>query len=422
MKRTGSIEPMKCGRWRVRMRIAGLGRKTIDSFPTREEADAYRATMLEILEREEPYSGLTVFEVGEDVLTKRELGRHISDPGSDWSRWNNHIKTDPIAKIAVRNVLDTHVEDWLERLNAKGLSRQTRLHCLNLLRIIMGRAKKQRLVRENPCADIRLEAEKRTHEPWTYATPEEQDALIAATPKPLDAIVEFALGTGLRSGELVSLRLADVHLDGEDPYICVRYGSPPDKPTKWGRIRQVPLFGRGMAGFRRWLAALPEYTPKNPHGLAFPTRQGSFRGHDHVFRWCMWKGSPGKGKHGDRNYRAPMTGIVQRAGISRNFRWHDLRHTCASSLISGWWGRQWSTREVCDLLGHRSVTTTERYAHFADTALKRAARETRPQTWPTDGPPTVGLQMEFLNDFEGAGHESRTRDLRLGKPTLYQLS
>jgi hypothetical protein len=36
--------------------------------------------------------------------------------------------------------------------------------------------------------------------------------------------------------------------------------------------------------------------------------------------------------------------------------------------------------------------------------------------------PASGDAVEILNDFAGAGHGSRTRDLRLGKPTLYQLS
>jgi hypothetical protein len=242
--RLGSVEQTLSGRWRVRMSLAGVGRKTIDTFDTREEADAHCTVMADILKREQPYTGKTVLDFGHDVLTQREVGGHISDPGSDWSRWNNHIKTDEIANRAIRSVRDIHVEDWLERLNAKGISRQTRLHCLNLMRVIMHRAKKKRLIKENPCIGIRLEVEKRTIEPWTFATPEEQDALIAATPKPLDAIMEFAIGTGMRSGEMAALRLVDVHVDGADPYVTVRYGGPPDKPTKWGRIRQIPLFGR----------------------------------------------------------------------------------------------------------------------------------------------------------------------------------
>jgi integrase len=411
-ERIGSVEQMASGRWRVRMRLTGVGRKTIDTFNTHGEAEAYRGTMTSILEQDEQDDGITLLQLGESVLTKRELSGLISDAGTDWSRWNNHVKPDPIAQISVRSVRDTHVEDWLERLLAKRLSRQTRLHCLNLLRVVMRTAKKKRLIKENPCLGIRLEIEKRTEDPWTFATSDEQDALIASTPKPLEAIVEFAIGTGLRSGELVSLRLADVHLDGPDPYITVRYGGPPSKPTKWGRIRQVPLFGRGLAGLQRWLEALPQYAKHNPHGLVFPAQRGGFRNHDHVFRWSLWKGAPARGKSGDRNYHAPIVGIVERAGIKRGFRWHDLRHTCASSLVSGLWGgRRWSLKEVCDLLGHRSVTTTERYAHLADTALKRAARETGNDVGPrlvhTMSNSTKSFDIPTASQAEGRGFETR---------------
>jgi integrase len=56
-------------------------------------------------------------------------------------------------------------------------------------------------------------------------------------------------------------------------------------------------------------------------------------------------------------------------------RWHDLRHTCASFLLSGAVGRRWSMAELKEMLGHASVTTTERYAHFAKSALFEAAIE-----------------------------------------------
>jgi integrase len=373
----GSIEALPSGRFRLRMRLVGVGRKTVSNFDTEEEADAYRKTLLDILAKEEPNDGISVADFGAKVLTSRELSGKISDPGSDWSRWQNHFVGDDITKLAVRAARDVHIEDWAERLEAKGLSRQTRVHCLNLLRTIFKAAKKKRLIRDNPCSGIVIEKEKRTEEPWTFLTPDEQVALIAATPKPLDAIVEFAIGSGLRSGELVTLRLADVDVESEDPHVVVRYGAPPDKPTKGGKPRRVELFGMALSAMKRWLAGLREYCPGNPLKLAFPGPHGAFRSHDPVLRWDLWKGRPQKGTPCEKGYRSARTGIVERAGIARDLRWHDLRHTCASSLVSGWWGRMWTLAEVQAVLGHESITTTERYAHLADTATKKAARETR---------------------------------------------
>jgi hypothetical protein len=88
---------------------------------------------------------------------------------------------------------------------------------------------------------------------------------------------------------------------------------------------------------------------------------------------------------------------VRAAWIERRVRWHDLRHMCASSLVAGWWGRRWSLEEVREMLGHSSVLVTERYAHFAESAIDSAARQTRCSEGTTKVPRT---------DFGGASPSS----------------
>jgi len=50
---------------------------------------------------------------------------------------------------------------------------------------------------------------------------------------------------------------------------------------------------------------------------------------------------------------------VIEAGI-KNFRWHDLRHTLASRLRM----KGAPLEDIADLLGHKSLTMTRRYAHL----------------------------------------------------------
>src|SRR5258708_37279146 len=51
----GAIEPTRTERFRLRMRVGGIPRKTVDTFDTREEAIAFREVMSNILKNEEPY-------------------------------------------------------------------------------------------------------------------------------------------------------------------------------------------------------------------------------------------------------------------------------------------------------------------------------------------------------------------------------
>jgi hypothetical protein len=131
--------------------------------------------MVDILQRESPGEGVTLGTFGETVLTKRELSGRIRDPDTDWSRWKNHVKEDPLASMPIRAIHDVHLEDWLERLEAKGLARQTRQNCLNIVRTVLRQAKKKHLTKDTAWVGVRIEPEPRTDEPWTYAPPAGND-------------------------------------------------------------------------------------------------------------------------------------------------------------------------------------------------------------------------------------------------------
>ena len=70
-----------------------------------------------------------------------------------------------------------------------------------------------------------------------------------------------------------------------------------------------------------------------------------------------------------RDVRKPFKRALAAAGIE-DFRFHDLRHTCASMLVM----KGIDIFTVKDILGHRDLRMTQRYAHLSPLHRGRAVR------------------------------------------------
>jgi hypothetical protein len=159
----------------------------------------------------------------------------------------------------------------------------------------------------------------------------------------------------------------------------VRWGAP-GLPPKNGKERDVVLIGPALDAMKQWLSFLPELAKKNPLGLVFPTARGKRRRMKKPIR--KWAEYLKLAKMQDASARHDR----------KSFRWHDLRHTCATSLVNGWWGRTWSLPETRDVMGHSSIDQTEKYAHVVSDTLAAAASATLapmfnlPKTYPDSLP------------------------------------
>lgn len=158
---------------------------------------------------------------------------------------------------------------------------------------------------------------------------EEKNFLQHATPYVQD-IARFALNTGLRIGEIFSLRWSQV--DMEKRIISVL-------APKTDKLREVPINVQALTVLQAW-----QHNKRN----------------EFVF-YNAETGRPFV------DLKAGFALACRKAGIS-GVSWHTLRHTFASRLVK----RGVDIVTVKELLGHSSVTVTMRYTH-TNLESKRAA-------------------------------------------------
>ncbi len=354
----GTIEKLPSGNLSVRLpRSVDPKRRRLGTFKSHEEAKGIVNGSLALAQEGQLTipEGQTLRDFVAAYLDRREL-RGLRDTDNARNVAKNHIEDADFIDWPVSGIRRVSVQDWLDKLQRKHstrsgqrLSAQTVKNALNLLRNCLREAVERGLIERNPAYEVRLHrsASVSTEEKWTYLDQKEQAAVLAAVTDAERPCVTFAMWTGLRQSEQWCLRLVDVHAQEAEPHVVVRFGKN-GKATKNGKIRKVPLFGLGLDAVKEQLKWLKGKT--NTHGLLFPTIKGERRQEGAPDDWHAW---------------------LTKAAVKRRVRWHDLRHTCASSLISGWrGGHRWSLSEVAAMLGHSDIKVTQRYAHLAGSALQ----------------------------------------------------
>jgi len=164
-----------------------------------------------------------------------------------------------------------------------------------------------------------------------YSRDEAKRLLEGCDPKDY-ALLSCALHTGMRTGEIVALKWAEVNLSNN--LITVRSGAR--GATKTGRVRYIPVHSR----LREVLEEL-------------------LREHSSEYVFA----SNGRMRYPD--LRKPLNRAARKAGV-RRLRPHDLRHTFASHFVMGG-GNILSLQKI---LGHSDIKMTMRYAHLAPDFLR----------------------------------------------------
>ncbi len=412
----GSITKLRSARYWARMPVQADGsRPSLGTWPDEATARDVLDKALSITANASRVGLLTFAKFGASVLDLREADG-VRSVASERARFRVHLEKSPIASLPLLEITSAHVaelgralsrKEAADKRGSRKVSRKTVQRCLALVSAVFSEALQRGLVSSNPCVGVKVRksSTETTVEKSGYLDPEEQHAFSTCEEIPLaDRLVaRFAWATGLRQGEQWHLELRDLHVTGEDPHVFVRFGSK-GKAPKNGKTRRVPLFGDGLAVAQEWLALLPSWCPVNPFGLVFPTRSGCRRGQAKPFgKWDTF------------------SRYLELAGIKKSIRWHDLRHTCASSLVAGWWGHKWTLEEVKEYLGHSSILVTQVYAHLGEGALKDAARKTEASGYKlvTEASKVDLAKAGKLQSFQlGGPTGTRTRDLRIKRAKL----
>lgn len=298
----------------------------------REPSNAMRRA-LEAEERMAEQNRLTIGRLWQHF---RKSGPHREASAADAS---NYKRLDSaFGHLMPQDITTAMVEDFRDDQLAEGLAPQTVKHVLGLLRRIIRYAVLRGLCPAPAPGRLRFVMPRVDNRKTECLTPAQAQALLAALDaeedQTLASLVRMALATGMRRGALVQLRWDDVDL--RRGFITLR-----GDVAKKRRTDTIPL----SAEARRILEGVPR--TESPHVFPGPD------------------GTPGKG------LRALLERIKVKARLPEDFRpMHGLRHTYASWLASSGKVDLYTLQK---LLTHENPAMTQRYAHLADEAVKRAA-------------------------------------------------
>lgn len=396
----GSVTPWK-GRFRAR--AGDEARTGLGIYDTEDAANA-ALDEAEAFHRSQAKArgpGASLLGFGRAWLGRVEEDEDRAGVDRERSRFESHIATAPFAEWPIASISQRDVQRWVRDLSKKlaegprgdgkrKVSRGTVLNVLNLLRSILRSAIEDEIIDVSPASGVVVKRERRTDEPWTWLSIEEIDRVMTVEGISVRARAAFVLAifSGMRPGEMWGLRWADVLPDE----IVVRHSR--SKATKGGRVRRVPLLAPARTELDRWRAAWSideghdePRTKIRPTDLVFPGELGAHHDDGYDAGWAgkreraQTHASRAEEQRTGRKVYRVRPGARERIGFNRPVRLYDLRHTCASHLVNGrWWvERRWiraplRLEDVQRWLGHESITTTERYAHFAPGGLIDIAR------------------------------------------------
>jgi integrase/recombinase XerD len=166
------------------------------------------------------------------------------------------------------------------------------------------------------------------------------------------SIIELLYSTGARVSEIENMMLKDLNLKNNEIRVMGK-----GRKERIVYINQIALY---------WL---DRYIKDARNELGFDSKKKRYSKDGHLFL-----NSRGSGLT-SRSIREIVKKNVRLAGIKKNITPHSLRHSFATHLLQEGAG----IREIQELLGHESISTTEIYSHMDIDKIKADYRKFHPR-------------------------------------------
>src|SRR5215210_4244746 len=360
----GTIFRRKSGGWMAQYYVRtaeGRKRKTIYGKTRKEVANKLAKALSD---RE----GGLIFDA-EGLKLREYLSRWLEDSVKDTVRNTTYERYEQIARthiipmlgdVKLKGLSPTHVRGlYKEKLQT--LSPRTVQYIHVTLHKALKQAVNDGLIPRNATEAVKP-PQVRREEIRPLTSEQVKQLLDAARGDRLEALYALAVHTGLRQGELLGLKWEDVDLESGSLHVkrtltTARGGPRLAAPKTKGSRRRVSRTRGAVDALRAHLARQLEEIDRasslwQENGLVFASETG-----DPVDRRDLTS----------RQFKP----LLKRANLPQKTRFHDLRHTCATLLLT----KNVNPKVVSEMLGHSNIAITlDTYSHVLPNMQDSAAR------------------------------------------------
>lgn len=261
---------------------------------------------------------------------------------------NNHLK-DCIGKKKLNDITSLDIQKLMHEKVNQGLSNQTVNHIIKFIGAVFQKMINDELMYKNPAA--RIKKLKSNHKKFKVLTIEEAELALKTAEEYFPDFYPMlftALYTGMREGELIALTWDKINWEKREIMVDSNYslGEITTPKTKHS-IRRIDMSDKLVEVLMKW----KEEYPKSSLNLVFPNQVGNYNDPNNIVKRRFYY-------------------VLDLAGVER-IRFHDLRHTYASLLIS----QNVSPKYVQSQLGHGSIQITmDTYSHIMPEDKIRAVK------------------------------------------------